>query len=334
MNPRAGFIGLAAILAGCAYVSEDDARARVHRVPLGEEDGGDASAPPDASSAEAGLGPSVPGCDLTKPFHAPVLVAGFDDRDVYSARLSANEATAYLSVASGVPSSGVDLYLASRATPSAPFIIGSPISELNGSEDEYWPSPSTDEKMIFFESAMPLTPGGARVPRIWTATRPSASGSFRAPFVLGVFLVDSSEAAPYFHPSGHRIYFASTARGGAGDFDLFAADVTDFGVVTGVRSITSANTSGEEMMPVASYDDRALFFTRPQGPGTSLRNVWVVGRSKTTDPFGIPQQVVEVSSIYDEYPSAVSPDGCRLYLISDRPIDGVQRYRVWVAQKP
>jgi hypothetical protein len=203
-----------------------------------------------------------------KPFDAPQPVPGLDDRDIYSARLSADETSALLAVASG--QNGVDLYAASRASPSDPFVVGAPIAELDTAADEYWPSLGDDGKMIFFES------GRSGVARIWTASRPSADAAFGAPFVLGIFEVDGGpEAAPYLHPGGRSLYFSSLARGGKGDLDLFVAAITDFGVVTAVRSVDSANSALEENMPLVSYDERALFFSssRVRTSATTIRYV-------------------------------------------------------------
>ncbi len=267
-----------------------------------------------------------------KPFDAPVLVAGFDDRDVFSFRPSADELSATLSLQQ--EASGPDLFVASRATASDPFVIGAPVAELNTPSAEYWPTTSADGEMIFFESARPLDPGGPtnERARIWAATRTSAGAAFGPPTVLGIFReATAPETSPYLHAGGRSLYFASLARGGAGNLDLFVADITDFGVVTAVRNVTSANSSGEENMPVVSDDERALFFSRWAGTG---RDVWVVGRSSTAEPFGVAQEVVEVSSIYDDFPTGISADACRLYFISNRPVGGIERHRVWMAEKP
>lgn len=300
---------------GCAASSEDTGEAS--RALDGMNDGAAASL--------------TTACDLSKPFDPPVLVAGFDDRDVLSFRPSADELSAALSILNGP--TGTDLYVASRATNADPFVIGAPIAELNTASDEYWPSLSADGKMMFFESDRPLVSGGPThdSARIWTATRPSTTAAFGAPEQLGIFLGETPEGAPYLHPNGSSLYFASAARGGAGQLDLFVADITDFGVVTAVRSLTAANSAAEENMPVPSNDERAVFFSRWVG---SARDVWVVGRASASGAFGVAQEVVEVTTPDDEWPSAVSADACRLYFISDRAVAGTKRYRVWVAQKP
>lgn len=274
-------------------------------------------------------------CDLSKPFESPRVVVGLDDRDIFSARLSADETSAVIAAKNGA--TGTDLLVATRATAADPFVIGAPIAELDSSADEYWPSLSADGETIFFESGRHLSGGGTgnEMARIWMATRSSGTGTFGTPIVLGAFQVGKPEGAPYFHPGGHALYFTSLARGGAGNLDLFVADLTDFGVVTGVRPIKSANGPGVDHMPLPSYDERALFFARAdEGLDDDNRNIWVVGRASSDDEFGIPQAVVELNSTYDEFPSSLSTDACRIYFVSNRPDGGVQRYRIWVASKP
>jgi hypothetical protein len=199
---------------------------------------------------------------------------------------------------------------------------------------------------IYFESErpMPLDDGGVSAPgiaRIWEATRPTVDAPFGAPIVPGGFRVDGLEAAPFLSPGGRTLYFSSSAFGGPGQLDLFVADINAYGVVTGFRLLPSSPV--EENMPVVTDDERTLFFSRDST--VSARDIWVVGRQDDFPAYGvlsqvtlvaqdIPQEVVEVNSVHDEFPSWLSSDGCRLYFISNRPVDGVSRYRVWVAHKP
>jgi hypothetical protein len=39
----------------------------------------------------------------------------------------------------------------------------------------------------------------------------------------------------------------------------------------------------------------------------------------------VPQEVVEVNSVHDEFPSWASADACRLYFIRNRPVGGNSR---------
>ena len=298
----------------------------------------------DTDAGASALSPSAPMCDTAKLFNPPVVVPGFDARDVFSARLSPDELSAVLAVSNGA--TGVDLFTASRPTTADPFVIGAELAELDTAGDEYWPTLSADGLTIYFESArpMPQDDGGlsaSGTARIWEATRPTVAAPFATPIVPGFFRVDQPEAAPYLAHGGHTLYFSSLARGGPGNLDLFVADINAYGVVTGFGLLPSS--TAEENMPVVTNDERALFFAREST--ASARDIWVVGRQDDFPAYGvlaqttpvaqdISQEVIEVNSVHDEFPSWISPDACRLYFISDRPVDGTSRYRVWVAEKP
>lgn len=293
-------------------------------------------APPPTSAETSTLDqppPTTPAADITcdraRPFLAPTQVLGLDDgRDVYSVRVSASETSAYLSIATGA-TSGVDMFVADRATTAAPFVYTRELTELRTNQDDYWPSPSDDGRTLFFETSAPLTPGGDLSPRVWLATRGATTEPFGQPLVLGALLDGVTRSAPYPAPLTRTLYFAAASVGTRPS--ISAADFTDFGVVTGFRQLV-ADSTADLNMPVATYDDRALFYSRENPSGE--RDVWVVGRDSVEAPFGLPQRVVELSTSSDEYPASVSADGCRLYFISNRSVAGVARYRVWVAEKP
>jgi WD40-like Beta Propeller Repeat len=299
--------------------------------------GGDArSAPP--------VPLSTPTCDTTKLFSPPAPVPGFDGREIISGRVSSDELSAVVSVKNGA--TGYDFFNASRATTADPFVLGTELAELNTPGDEFWPTLSADGLTIHFESArpMPLDDGGVSAPgvaRIWEATRPTVTAPFGAPIVPGFFQVDQPEAAPSLGPGGRTLYFSSLARGKVGGLDLFVADVNAYGVVTGIAPLPSSPY--DDNMPIVTADQRALYFGRDTA--ISGQDILVIGRQDDFPPFGvlsqsapvpqdIPQDVVELNTIYDEFPMSISTDACRLYFVSNRPVGGTSQYRVWLAEKP
>jgi hypothetical protein len=60
-------------------------------------------------------------------------------------------------------------------------------------------------------------------------------------------------------------------------------------------------------------------------------DVWTATRKNRADAFDPPTRVVELSSKYLDGPTWLSPDGCRLYLLSDRASEGV--YRIYVSAR-
>jgi hypothetical protein len=201
---------------------------------------------------------------------------------------------------------------------------------------------------MFFESSRTLEPDEAGVygsdrARIWSASRAGTPSDFDPPKIQSLFAQDSGvEAAPYVHPDGKHLYFASDARGGAGSLDIFVATVGSGGFVSTVDNVAPVNTDKYENHPLATADELALFFTRPDlGNDDGTRNIWVATRAHSTDAFD-PANVKllsELDTYLDEYPAAISADGCRLYFISNRttpvvgPDAGGGTYRAWVAAR-
>src|SRR5207249_823543 len=71
--------------------------------------------------------------------------------------------------------------------------------------------------------------------------------------------------------------------------------------------------------PVTSVDGLTLFFAsdRAVGPGGGA-DVWVATRAALGAPFDTPRLAPELSSPAVDIPGWISPDGCRMYLSSDR----------------
>ena len=79
---------------------------------------------------------------------------------------------------------------------------------------------------------------------------------------------------------------------------------------------------------VVSGDQLVLFFTT--NGGASGLDIWVAKRESKNDLFATAASVDQVNSSAADEPSWISPDGCRLYLQSDRDVDAGA---VWVAER-
>lgn len=292
----------------------------------------DASVVADAA-ADAGVdgardaiadGPPVVPCE-DLPWGAPVPVAGLEDEPVASARLSPDELTMFVS--RGVPPSFTDIYTVSRPDAGAAFRVVGPLPVVNEpASSEFWPTLSADGKLIFFESSRSRTPDDAgvyqnEVARIWSASRVNVATDFDKPRLQALFDVAGPEAAPYLHPSGRSVYFASLARPGKGQLDVWVAELDAFGVVTSIHAVDAVNSPVDENAPVVTLDDRFLYHNR-LADGGAQNDIWVSRRAKPGDAFPESVRVGELSSDEDDYPSWVSDDHCRLYLTSSRPVPG------------
>lgn len=290
--------------------------------------------PPDDDDAEAG--PSRP-CDPTSPFGEPELVPGLEDVVVSSARFLPDERTVVIASTFGcVDEHCYDLLVASRDSADGRFRVVGPLGGVNSqAAAEYWPTLSSDGLVLFFESSRSLTkPDGAYTndrSRIWSASRVSPIAEFSEPRIQSIFATDGFEVAPFLHPSGRTLYFSSASRGDAGTgYDIYRADLDPLGLATEVRAVSGVNSPLNESMPVVTADDRTLFFARELASGWTIFHA---SRAIPGDPFIAPSAVPELQRPYVQFPSWVSNDRCRLYLISTKPLppsmqDGPARVRV------
>jgi hypothetical protein len=311
----------------------------------------DASPPveagPDAPDVEV---PDVvpPPCDPSKPFANIALVAGLENRSVFSARLTSDEKSVYLSVLNGeAGAESADIFVAGRASMEAAFGAPNILPNINTSaSDDYWPTLSADGTLLFFESSRSLTKDGGEYTndraRIWYAKKPPGLEGFGEPILQSLFATteNGTEGAPYLHPSGRSLYFISLDRPGRMDLDIFVATINSDGIAANITAdIGDVNTADlSEHAPVVSRDDKVLFFAR-EDRATTIRDIYVATRSSPNEPrFGTAVPVDELNTSYEEFPTWVSDDLCRLYFASTRPADGdaagAGTFRLWVASRP
>jgi Tol biopolymer transport system component len=280
------------------------------------------------------------------PWGPAEVVPGLASEVIVSARLSPDEKTIFIAQGNAQQS---DIFVAARSDRANPFRVVGPLAGVNDPDSTaYWPTVSADGKLIFFESSRSRLRNDAGKyealgPHIWSSTRVNVAADFETPRLQALFDVAGLEAAPYLHPSGRSLYFASNARPGVkGFFDIFVADINDFGVVTRVRSLESVNSSDDELAPVVSLDELSLYHSRESvNPNPNdVTDIYVAKRSSTADGFGESIRSAALSSPYKEYPSWVSEDHCRIYFSSTRPLpgevvpDGGQAmFRLWVSSR-
>ncbi|MBI5219725.1 MAG: PD40 domain-containing protein [Bacteroidia bacterium] len=110
-----------------------------------------------------------------------------------------------------------DIYLSKRTGNlwSKPVNLGPPV---NTGKWESTPSLSADGKTLYFATNRK---GGKGRMDIWTATL-SKDGGFNAPVNLGDSInTPEDEFAPFIHPDGKTLYFASNGGIGLGGFDVY-----------------------------------------------------------------------------------------------------------------
>lgn len=284
----------------------------------------------------------VPPCDLARTFESPELVKGLEGIAVFSASFANSEKTAFFSALEDHDGAvEPDIYTVDRASLSAAFkgIARLPVSELGVSE--YWPTVTADGNFLFFESDRTETKidGGFEPERarIWFSAK---SVTFAQASLQPLFntQTDFIEGAPYLDPKGRAIYFMSSGREvPAGDLDLYESKLTTSGVAQPPVNLgPNVNTETAENAPVATIDELTLYFARQVN---GAYDIWTSKRASPDGPFGTATAVPGLDTEYEDYPTYVSDDECRLYFVSNRPLvdggaTGLETFRVYVATRP
>ena len=89
------------------------------------------------------------------------------------------------------------------------------------------------------------------------------------------------------------------------------------------------NAPSNETNPVVREDGLELWFSSDRGPGAGYR-IHVATRPSRMDAFGAPVEVAELNTAGTSYfPAWVSPDGCVIWIASNRPggAGGADLYR-------
>jgi hypothetical protein len=245
------------------------------------------------------------GCDLQKPFGAPVDVAGLQSADDdANLRLSADERTAYFFSARG---GSEQLYVATRPGATADF--GAPVllAGVNGGTTTINPEITADDLTIVFAS---MRTGGAGGYDLYYAQRATPTGTFAN--VQPVADLDS--AAQELQPvlTGTGIYFNR-------DDQIFRAVGSLDGGFAAPTAITELNTA-QIQDPVESPDELTLYFGSSRAGGMGDVDVWVAHRAAIGDTW---TQLAPLDGPVDtsdlETPADISPDGCRLYITTHDP---------------
>ncbi len=305
----------------------------------------------DAAGPEAGVdaAPDAPtdaatGCDTSAAFGAPVLVTELDGpADDIGARLSADGLTVYFTsnralgdaATQGPPvtfGTSVTIYRATRTAVDQPFGAPALATDLDVGDSTGFASLTTDGLTAYFAAQWD---GGAA--RLLSATRATTTDPFGGATAIPGIAGNLSDNQPYVLGDGSALYFVSarTIDAGFSGIHLFRSGI-DAGAV-GAPELVLARTNDAGLAivvfsPVVSADELTLYFGSP-GPGFGSHDVWRATRASTSDPFSNPAPVAELDSTSDDMPSYLTPDGCAIYLFSDRP-GGAGQWDIYRASKP
>ena len=126
---------------------------------------------------------------------------------------------------------------------------------------------SYDGRILFFTSDRPGGYGGLDI----YMSRLMPNGTWGIAINLGPTInTEKDEESPFFMPDGKTLYFSSKGHGGLGGYDIFKANINQFGTWTVPKNIG---------YPINSVDDDVFFF-----PTTDEKRAYFA--SKKDDSFG------------------------------------------------
>lgn len=161
-----------------------------------------------------------------------------------------------------------------------------------------------------------------------------------APFTAAVALtaVNSTvlDQDPFFTQGGQALFFDS--KRASTDQELFISTWTSGAFTTPQRLPATVNSTADDERPVLSRDGLRLYFRSKRGGGLfndTDGDIWISQRATTTADFGAPTNLAVLNSHGNEFPVALSADGCSLYIASNRHtgLGGIDNFRLYEAKR-
>jgi hypothetical protein len=299
--------------------------------------GGVSNAPRPDASADASIdAPSdaavaTPRCDPTKQFGTPSLVPNVNSSAREQGAVLVDDLTIYFSSDRPGGAGGSDLYQAIRSSPTSPFASPVSLGAINGPGSESGPTLTGDGLTMYYI----LTPGGQTTSDIHVTTRANKNAAFPAGTAVAQINSSVEDVDPFITGDGAALYFDSPRPGGTGFLDLYVSVRRSDGSFDTPQLLTSLNTATTDGHPVLRQDGLRIYWssTRTDGGAKGGTDIWSATRPSLAGTFGTPALVPELSSPDNESPSWLAPDGCTIYLQSDRP-GGMGAQDIYEAVKP
>lgn len=287
---------------------------------------GDASATDTGASSSGGDATTTARCDPAKDFGPAIVVPELSTgAQNIAARLTQNELTVFFG--RSLDDSPRDLYTATRLDIDAAFPDATVMTSLKTGQEEGKPSLTADGKRLYFHRNR--ASAGTDYDILLAPQDPSSG--FATPFALGNAVnqdgTTSSNTDPSVSPDGEELYFTRRVSNAA---RLFVAKLPDAtGNFATASEITTVTTAAHRASPVISADRLTLYFAA--GPTPAETTTFVATRASTSADFkeGVPVPNVSAGTNRTE-PSFISPDGCVLYLFSNRDV----KFQIYRATRP
>ncbi len=242
-------------------------------------------------------------CNPTAPFGEPAPVMELNTGVAEnSAWLTPDELTVYFARAS-------KLMKATRATTMAPFSMPEPAPFVDDDDSGEHPSLTRDELTIVFSRADVLR----------TSTRPNPNALFpRAGVMPELNSASAAEGTPALADEGREIYFRRNTSAQVGN-ELFVAARAGAVGAFGAAQRLPVNSASNDSHPVVREDGLELWFASNRAAGNGNR-IFVATRPSRQDSFGMPVEVAELNAAGTfNVPAWISPDGCVIWIATNRP---------------
>jgi Tol biopolymer transport system component len=219
---------------------------------------------------------------------------------------------------------GLDIWVATRATATAPF--GAPTNvgpPVNSPADDFCPSPAAGGWFFFVSTRS----GGCGDADIY-ATHRSGAGWWN-PIHLGCRVNSpGQEASPSLltQKNGRALlYFSSNRAGGfasdvgSPDHDLYVSSLTPFGFAP-AQLVPGLNTPQNDARPNLRSDGLEIVFDSDRPGGLGGPDVYSAGRARVTEHWSAPVNLgAPINSPAGETRASLSASGTTLYFGSSRP---------------
>jgi Tol biopolymer transport system component len=238
--------------------------------------------------------------------------------------LSADGLTLYfVSDRPGSYSGTAELWMATRATLSAPWQPAVNVGRPINSDSAASPSISSDGLELFFDTGLRVRPGGQGGGDIWVARRATAASSWNEPQNLGAVVNSSSnDSVPKLSRDGLTLLFSSDRPGGSGRRDVWVASrATRSAPWNAPHNLGAAvNGPADDWCPALSPDGLMMIFQSDRPGGVGGDDFWASTRSSASAPWSAAFHLgAEINTSGDEAKAEFSADGRTLLFASTRP---------------
>lgn len=270
-------------------------------------------------------------CDPAKPFGPPTVTPNINSSVGDANAFLADDLTIYWASQRAGGAGSYDLYLATRASQASSFANPTPITGVNTSGTEQALSLSGDGLMMYYAFAAVAGANGD----VYATKRVDVASVFSVGTAVAQINLASDDGDPFVTADSASLYFASNRAGGAGSYDMYVALRRSDGSFDLPQLVSELNTAELDGHPVLTADSLTIYWasTRTDGGAQGGADIWTATRFSVREQFGSPIRVSELNSDYGDAPTWIAPDGCRIYLQTDRP-GGLGASDIWEATKP